>query len=316
MSVALAPASAGRWLAAAAVVAGLGGCAATPRPATVTGGGSCQIERVAELGARLAGGQLVVPVELDGQAAEFMVDTASGTTIVTPEAAQRLGLHRDPRRATLIHGAGGTAMSANAELERASLGGAGFDVESIAVGPLPSPPSAHVDGLLGADWLDRFEVELDIPQNRLGLWRATGCGPGFDPMAGQPHFALPVIRPPSGHVLVPVRLDGVGMFAFLDSGAAATVVTTAAASAAGVPPAALTADPGGTALGADLHGVAYHLHRFAELKVGPERFRGANLAVGELRVPLAGVLLGADYLTHHRVWISQAVAMVFVAPVR
>lgn len=297
--------------AAAALAAALGGCADAP----ATQAGACRVERVAELGARLVDGQLVVPVQLDGQSAEFLVDTASGASLITPEAAQRLGLQRDPRRSTLIHGAGGNVVSADAQVRRFAVGSVVFAGRSITVGSVPTPANTHVDGLLGADVLGRFEIDLDVPQSRLGLWRAEGCGTNFDPMEG-PHFALPLLRATSGHVLIPVRLDGARMLAVVDSAAVVTVATTAAATFTGVALAALAQEPGGTALGADLHRLAFHQHRFAEFEIGPEHYHPITLAVGDVQVAVAGMLLGADYLAHHRVWISRVVPRVFIAPVR
>jgi len=298
------------WL-VAAFAAGLGGCAAQP----ATPGSTCRLDRVVELGARLVDGRLVVPVQLDGQSAEFLVDTGAEASLITPEAAQRLGLRRDRHHARLLLGAGGSVVSADAEVRRYGAGSVALDAGDIAVGSAATSVNAHVDGLLGADLLAGFEVDLDIPQSRLGLWKAVGCGADFDPVEG-PHFALPEIRAAGGHVLVPVRLDGAAMLAVLDSGAAITIVTNAAASHAGVAPAALARDPGGVGFGTDRHGVAFHAHRFAEFAIGPEYYHDSTMAVGPVQVPVAGMLLGADYLAHHRVWISRVVPLVFVAPER
>ena len=244
-----------------------------------------------------------------------MVDTGAEASLITPEAAQRLGLRRDRHHARLLLGAGGSIVSADAEVRRYGAGSVALDAGDIAVGSTATAANAHVDGLLGADLLAGFEVDLDIPQSRLGLWQAAGCGADFDPVEG-PHFAVPEIRAAGGHVLVPVRLNGANMLAVLDSGAAITVVTDAAAAYAGITSAALARDPGGIGFGTDRHGIAYHAHRFAEFAIGPERHRGPVLAVGPVRVPVAGMLLGADYLAHHRAWISRVVPLVFVAPER
>jgi len=269
---------------------------------------------VVEQGARLVDGRLVVAVQLDGQAAEFLVDTGSGGSLITPEAAQRLGLRRSPVQRTLILGAGGSAVSADAEVQRFSIGSVTLDRRTIAVGAAAVTPDAHVDGLLGMDVLSKFEIDLDIPQSRLGLWLAEGCGAAFDPLqGGGPHFALPAVRAASGQALVPVRLDGTTMLGLLDSGAAGTIVKTAAASYVGVTPAVLAQEPGGIALGTDLHQVALHTHRFPELVIGPEHYRNITLAVGPVQVSVLAMLVGADYLEHHRVWISHVVPRVFIA---
>jgi predicted aspartyl protease len=302
---------AARLLAAAAlVVAGLAGCAA---PGATTQ--ACRAERATELPARLVHGQLIVPVHLDGKPLDFLLDTGSEGSMITPEAANRLGLARNPRRTTTIHGTGGSLISANADVRRFEVGAMAVSDQSLAVGPVPSGDSSSVAGLLGTDWLGDFDVDLDVPHRRVALWRVQGCGAGFDPLRGR-HFTLPLIRTTRGRVLVPVVIDGLGLFAYLDSGAVATIVTATAAARLGVTDAALARDPGGVGLGVDMRRLGFRWHRFAEIVIGPERFRNITLPVSAVQVQVAGALLGADYLAHHRVWISPAGRRVFIEPIR
>lgn len=275
----------------------------------------CRAEHVAELPARLIHNQLVVPVRLDGRPVDLLVDTGSEGSMVTPEAAEQLGLRRDPRRTTTIHGTGGTVVSANAEVRRFEVGALALYDQSVAVGPVPSSANTGVAGLLGADWLAGYDLDLDVPHHRLGLWRVSGCGKGFDPLGGK-HFALPLIRTQRGRVLVPIVVNGTGLLAYLDSGAAATVITTAAATRLGITRTALASDPGGFGLGVDLRRLDFRWHRFDEVRVGPERFRNIKLPVSNLQISVAGALLGADYLDHHRVWVSQSTRRILIQPVR
>ena len=292
---------------AAAVLAGCAG--------QVTAIQACRAEHVAELPARLVHNQLVVPVRLDGHPLDLLVDTGSEGSMVTPEAAEQIGLRRDPQRTTTIHGTGGTVVSANAEVRRFEVGALALYDQSLAVGPVPSAASTGVAGLLGADWLAGYDIDLDVPHHRLGLWRVSGCGKEFDPLSGR-HFALPLIRTPRGRVLVPIVVNGTGMLAYLDSGAAATVITGAAATHLGIPRAVLGMDPGGFGLGVDLRRLDFRWHRFDEVRVGPERFRDIKLPVSDLQISVAGALLGADYLNHHRIWVSQSTRRLLVQPVR
>ena len=276
---------------------------------------SCRAEKVAELPARLVHGQLVVPVQLNGKPLDFLVDTGSEGSMVTPEAADRLGLARNPRRTTIIHGTGGSMISANADVRRFEVGAIALTDQSVAVGPVPSSENSGVAGLLGTDWLADFDVDLDVPHRRLALWRVQGCGERFDPLQGR-HFALPLIRTRRGRVLVPIKVDQTGLFAYLDSGAVATIVTAAAAERLGVTDAALAKDPGGIGLGVDMRRLGFRWHRFAEVAIGPERFRNITLPVSAVQVQVAGALLGADYLAHHRVWVSLAAQRVLIEPIR
>ena len=294
---------------AAVLAVALGACAG-PNSALV-----CRATKVAELPARIAHGQLVVPVRLDGKTADLLVDTGAEGSMVTPETADRLNLRRTPRRTTTIHGTGGTVVSANADVRRFEVGAIALDDQSLAVGPVPAAGRFGVDGLLGTDWLGGFDVDLDVPHQRVALWRVQGCGAGYDPFQSA-HFAVPMIRTPRGRVLVPVRVDRTTMLAYLDTGAMATIITAPAAVQLGVTDAALSRDPSGFGLGVDLRRLGFRWHRFAEFAIGPERFRNVALPVSDVQVQVAGVLLGADYLAHHRIWVSRSARRVLIEPVR
>ena len=63
--------------------------------------------------------------------------------------------------------------------------------------------------------------------------------------------------------------------------------------------------------------VPMHLHRFAELRVGPDVMRDPALWVASVRVvPIVDMLLGADWLQTRRVWLSFATKQIFVAEPR
>src|SRR5215212_11871208 len=93
-----------------------------------------QVVRAAEgvVRLRLLGGRLpVVPVYLEGRGPfDFLLDTGTNSTIVTPEVAARLGL-RPTDRVTLVTVAGESSLP-RARLRRVTVGGsAASDVEAL-----------------------------------------------------------------------------------------------------------------------------------------------------------------------------------------
>lgn len=292
------------------LAAALGGCASR----ALVPAASCRLERMALLPLAIVHRQPVIPARLDAHPVALLVDTGSEGSMLTPEAVKRLGLPRNIHRYTVIQGAGGSLVSFNADVRRLAIGTLAMDRLSLSVGPMPSLTGTGVAGLIGADWLGDFDVDLDMPHRRFALWRVSGCGPGFDPIKGR-HFSLPLTRTSRGRVLLPVTVDGTHLLAYLDSGAVGTAITKAAAERIGVSDAALSRDRRGFARGVDLRQVGSRMHKFAELRIGPERFRNIAIPVSDLQVYIAGMLLGDDYLAHHRVWISQATRRVFIEPV-
>ena len=92
--------------------------------------------------------------------------------------------------------------------------------------------------------------------------------------------------------------------ALIDTGASSSLITASGMFRLGVTPALLTPDPAGNGAGVGPARVPMHLHRFVELRVGPDVMRDPALWVASVRVvPIVDMLLGADWLQTRRVWL-------------
>ena len=112
---------------------------------------------------RLLAGRLpVVPVYLNGEGPfDFLLDTGTTSTVVTPSLAARLRL-RPSDSVTLITVAGERDVP-RARLGRVEVGGrAAADVEALVSGLEPlSEIDPRVRGVLGQNFLGRFNYTLD-----------------------------------------------------------------------------------------------------------------------------------------------------------
>jgi predicted aspartyl protease len=112
---------------------------------------------------RLLGGRLpVVPVYVNGEGPfDFLLDTGTNSTVVTPALAARLRL-RPSDSVTLITVAGQRDVP-RASLGRVEVGGrAAADVEALVSGLEPlSDLDPRLSGVLGQNFLERFNYTLD-----------------------------------------------------------------------------------------------------------------------------------------------------------
>ncbi len=293
-----------RLLAALLLAASLAACTALP---AVTAG--CRLETAATLPLLIRGGHANVPARLDGHGVLLVIDTGAQRSLITPAAAQALGLPRNPRQRTTIHGVGGTFTSNNALVRHFEVGGIDAADQSLPVGPIPN--AAGAAGILGAEWLNDFDVDLDIPHRRMTLIRAQGCAEGFDPVAAS-HFAVPFRRTPAGLILLPIAVNGATLHALLDTGAENTSMTADAAARTGATAEILALDKADIGVGVDLRRVPRRLHVFAEIGLGPARYRDIVVRVSDVEFHGADMLLGLDFLTTHRLWISNATNHLFI----
>lgn len=265
--------------------------------------------RLAQAPLRQTLGFLSVAASIDDVPVSLLLDTGAESGLITEEAARRLGLQADPGRYTRVQGTGGAgAVLAHARIERLTIGAMTLAPLSLPVGPLPAIPRIDppVAGLLGADALAGFEVELDGPGQRLALY-----APGADCAPPWPHETISLSRA-GNRLSVTARLDGRPIEALLDTGSLSVILDRAAAARWGVSAGALARDPGGISGGVDMREAAYHWHRFASLAIG-------SVLIQDPVVTVTGVseatklLLGASWFAPRRVWLSFATGRMFVA---
>lgn len=234
--------------------------------------------RAAQVQFRYAQGFPLVPVEAAGRVWPFLLDTGAQDMLVTPWAAQAMGLRPDPGRRTRVFGTNSASDAPNVVLAGLSFGGVPLASRSVPAATLPgfeevSPSPA---GILGAPLLSQFDVLFDGPGQQVVLYAVDGCQAVPVPFA-PPLARVPLIRTPGGEVLLRVLLGGRPVEAVLDTGARGTVV-----------------DP--SVPGAGTPG----------LRVGEDSMPELRPTVAPLALDRGQALLGMDYLGRRRSWISYA----------
>ena len=102
---------------------------------------------------------------------QFILDTGASQTIVSPEMAQRMGI--GGTTADSIIGVGGATPSSVGISTSLSIGEASLSNVTVIIADIFSGLSkavgAKFDGILGFNFLSRFKIEIDYPNERLGL---------------------------------------------------------------------------------------------------------------------------------------------------
>ncbi len=279
---------------------------------------ACVLTQKARIALTLAGGQIVLPVEVNGIQAAFVLDTGAQRSVVTEAAVKRLGLARDQWVGTTMSGIGGVNSRANADPRSFSLGGIPLvrhtltHDTSLTVADLPAS-APLTDGLLGRDYLSVFDLDLDLPDRQLTLYQPTGCSGRFLPWTGG-YAAIPVSLPAESALVVPVAVDGVPLRALLDTGAGSSLIAGPGIYRLGLDLARLQADPSDQVGGLGAHVVTMRRHVFRSMQVGTQITERPALWVAPVHLtPIVDMLLGADWLATRRVWISYATRQLFVA---
>jgi uncharacterized protein len=143
----------------------------------------------------------------------MIVDTGSGGLCITPEVAQRLGLHLKP--AGSLTGAGASRQSAmKTTIEGLRVGDVRFATAPAYVIDFSRIRSAigltRFDGVIGVDQLRRYRVVVDMDERRISFAGATVAMPDG---ATQTPFSSP-----DGFLDVAATVDGVRGTFIVDTG--------------------------------------------------------------------------------------------------
>ena len=274
----------------------------------------CDLVMVAQMPLEVQDHLLVVPAGINGKWVRLVVDSGAERTTISDAAADRLGLPHDPRYTTHSMGIGGATIASDVTIDRLVLGGVHFPVDRIAVGAfkLQFEHGLNADGLLGADILLAFDMDIDVPGGKLTLYRSRLC-PNISPPWKEPWVEITGVRARKDRLLLPFDLDNVPGLAILDTGAQANVIGVDMARRMGLTEQALAADPAITQRGVGPNVAISRLHQFRLLRIGPvtEELPAITVLSGDFGV--GDALIGEEFLQGRHVWISFRNRQVFVS---
>lgn len=274
-------------------------------------GAACVFAKAAELPVTMRGLRPTITTKINGHDAIFIVDTGAFYSMLSKEAAQRLGMKPSVAPAGLrIRGVGGS--DAPAEVARAQefvfAGQAHKNVEFLVGGRLGGEETV---GLLGQNILGSMDIEYDLANGYLRFFRAKGCGDANLAYwsAGKPVSRLP-LKGDEGRVLMKVttsaRIDGHSINVHWDSGASLSVLSRPAAARAGIRPSSENVSAGGVSYGVFGGGLETSLAPFSSFAIGDEEVRNTRLRVADIELQDADMLLGTDFFLSHRILVSRS----------
>jgi predicted aspartyl protease len=250
----------------------------------------------------------------NGHPVVLVFDTGAEQSVLTPSAAERIGA-KPPRIEfqEQMHGAVGTLSTREVELHSFSAGTVAIPWRRLLVAPvtLPAPIGIHLDGLLGADVLSSFDIDLDLARHRMALYAERSC-PDAPPWH-QPYTGITTGRSRGEHLFFPARLDGRTIAAIVDTGSQRTILAAATALDLGIKQAILRQGRSITTKDAAGKLLSSRFHRFANLTVGSEVIRNPELVVANINLDDADIVLGVDFLLSRRIWLSYGSLRIFLS---
>ena len=173
-----------------------------------------------------------VRVKLNGRDAVFVIDTGSGFTVISKEAAKRFGVS-EIARGGKSQGVGGTGKFpiVYGLIKSLQLGEVRVRMIPCFIRPFHGDTEKlseeKADGFIGLSILSRFLTELDYKESRIRLDRSDNHSTPMVATAGV--TLIPFRTTQNGLISVESEFDGnQHMNVILDSGASSTVISSAA----------------------------------------------------------------------------------------
>ncbi|WP_438381354.1 retropepsin-like aspartic protease [Asaia sp. BMEF1] len=270
--------------------------------------GTCTIGTIGRLPLYSSHNVPVVRATINKHPVLFEVDTGAFNSVLSEQYADKLDLNYSEGMVRAI-GVKGTEFQRVVQVDHIGLGGAtntnhAFTMTSQLFHPT-KPPLPPLVGLMGAEILLATDLVIDMPHHQMQLLDMKRC-PYPAPLWKGAMHTVPIDRNLDDMKLhVHFALDGgEPIRAVFDTGASRTVIPLRMARKLGVTDAMLKNDRSTTDVQAvgDDKVTAYH-HRFRTLTLGDFTIHNPEVIIMD-NDTLDYALFGADFLRHHRVWIT------------
>ena len=247
---------------------------------------------------------ILVPVFVNKKGPfEFILDTGAGTSLLSTELAQRLGINEGESKEAM--GAGGKVKVILSQVESLAIGAATLENVQIAITDMSgvgNAVGAKIDGDIGYNFLKAFRVTIHYQTQMLRL--TQGEKSSHSPNAEEVKFQL--AKPAKPLILVPTYVNRQGPFQFaVDTGASTTVISPELAQKLRIH--SVEVSPM-TAAGGNVKAVA---GRVKSLAVGTTELENVAVVASDFLVSLSGMvgvkldgIVGYNYLKNFTVTID------------
>jgi Aspartyl protease len=239
---------------------------------------ACQLLQVAELDVTVQNNTPVVPVTIDGQSVQMILDTSYSRTQMSRSAARDLHLKLKPS-VIAFYGPDGVVDGADmASVRDFTFAGATTHQFSFYVtGQVAS--TGNVVGVIGEDILSHFDIEFDLRSSKVRFFVPKDCK--GDQVAYWTHDYFVVDLSHTRETDLPlfdVMLNGQKVLATFSSGTPQSAVTTQAVQTSGIKPESAV-QAAGTVQGVTGKPINSSVVVFPSLTIGQETLQNAKLRI-------------------------------------
>jgi tetratricopeptide (TPR) repeat protein/predicted aspartyl protease len=282
------------------------GLALCPLPASA----KCTFAKLAELPITMSGLRPTIMTKINGADARFALDSGAFYSMISSATAAQFELRQKSLHGIKVNGVGGATDVSVATVKAFTLAGiAMHDVDFLVGG---SEIGGGAIGMLGQNFLERWDVEYDFAKGVVRLFKADDCKHTRLAYWVAPDQAASMmdinrttfLRP---HTMGRASVNGAQITVLFDTGASTSVLSLSAASRAGVKPDMAGVVEAGYSTGIGRGAVKTYIAPFASFKIGDdEEVKNTRLRMADINLSQGDMLLGADFFLSHHVLVANS----------
>jgi tetratricopeptide (TPR) repeat protein len=239
--------------------------------------------------------------------------------MLTGKSISKFQLKLDPSLGTMpIVGIGGSANAGVTKAREFSLVGfnGGYVYKDMQFVVYANSFGSEVDGLIGQNILGREDVEFDLANGAIRVFRTKDCNGSnlayWHGTASVAQMSINVPSPQEPHLIGEAKINGEKIRVMFDTGSSSSFLSTRSAARLGIKPQDDDVVAGGTAVGIGKATRETWIARFDSLDLGGEVIKNARLLIGDLNsLDNSDLLLGADFFLAHRIYVSPEQRKIF-----
>jgi tetratricopeptide (TPR) repeat protein/predicted aspartyl protease len=277
-------------------------------PSAALAASKCHIGKVADLPITMNNLRPVIPTKINGQEAKFILDSGAFYSMISSATASILKLKLQPGPWGMrMVGIGGSTDVQVANVKEFQI--VGVTVKNVEF--LVGGSEVGYAGLLGQNLLELFDVEYDLANGAIRLFKTEDCGHvGFaywvKPDQTFSMMSIDRIEPRHPHTIGEAYLNGEKIRVMFDSGAYTSGLSLRAAAKAGIKPDSPGVVESGYTHGIGRGAVKTYVGTFGSFKIGDsEEIKNAKLRFADLGLEDVDMLVGADFFISHRIFVAN-----------
>jgi tetratricopeptide (TPR) repeat protein len=277
---------------------------------------ACKLGKMAELPVTMSNSKPILTAKINGEDARFVADSGAFFSMITEASAAQFKLKLAPAPWGLyVKAIGGNVEPSIATVKVFTLAGIPIKDVQFLVGGSTIRGSENV-GVLGQNFFRIGDVEYDLAKGVIRLMHTEGCSHAvlaYWVKPSDPYSLMDIeaATPLSPHTTGTALINGAAIRVMFDTGAATSLLSLRAAARAGVKPDSTGVVEAGYETGFGQGYVKTYIGPFSSFKIGDEEIRNTRLRFGDIDLPNADMLLGADFFLSHRIYVAGGLRKLF-----